>query len=243
MRHDPTQKTHFFFTTTPLPCPYLEGRLEQRMVTELMGPDATYMGQRLSLAGFRRSHTIAYAPVCDGCSACISVRIPVREFLPSKSQRKIIKNNLGLVAEECAAVSTPEQFDLFNRYIKTRHSDGDMALMEDHDYAAMVEETPVQTALVEFRNPEEELVAGVLIDRFDDGLSAIYSFFEPLMSSQSLGTYIVLWLIDYTRSQGLDYLYLGYWVQGSAKMDYKRNFKPLEGFTSSGWKRLPVKVS
>jgi len=242
MRHDPAQKTHFFFTTTPMPCPYLEGRLEQRMVTELMGAEATRMGQRLSLAGFRRSHTIAYAPVCDGCSACMSVRVPVRDFLPNKSQRKIFKRNAGLVAEECGPIATEEQFALFSSYIKTRHFDGDMALMEDHDFAAMVEETTVQTGLVEFRNENGDLVAGVLIDRFDDGLSAIYSFFDPHKNSQSLGTYIVLWLIEYSRRQGLDYVYLGYWVQGSPKMEYKRNFKPLEGFSSSGWKRLPDKA-
>jgi len=239
MRHEAAQKTHFFFTTSPMPCPYLDGRLEQRMVTELMGPDATDLGNRLSLAGFRRSHTISYAPVCEGCSACVSVRVPVQDFKPNKTQRKNINRNCDLTALECPPSATTEQYALFKSYIDSRHLDGDMALMEEHDFVAMVEETPVQTAVVEFRDRENKLVAGVLIDRFDDGLSAIYSFFDTDLKARSLGTYIVLWLIEHARTQGLDYLYLGYWVQGSRKMEYKRNFKPLEGFTTSGWKRLP----
>ena len=239
MRHDVAQKTHFFFTTTPMPCPYLDNRLEQRMVTELLGPDSTDLGNRLSLAGFRRSHTISYTPVCDGCSACVSVRVPVREFQPNKTQRRTLKRNADLSVEECPPIATEEQYILFKSYIETRHKDGDMALMIDEDYAAMVEETPVRTALVEFRDQQDKLLAGVLIDRFDDGLSAIYSFFDVDQNARSLGSYVVLWLIEHARLQGLDYVYLGYWVQGSPKMEYKRNFKPLEGFTSSGWKRLP----
>lgn len=239
MKYDTAQKTHFFFTTAPLPCPYLEGQLEQRMVTELMGPNATDLGNRLSLAGFRRSHTISYAPVCDGCSACVSVRIPVRDFKPNKTQRKIFKRNADLTAHECAPQATEEQYALFNSYIQARHLDGDMALMQADDYKAMIEETPVQTAVVEFRNPQERLVCAVLIDRFDDGFSAIYSFFDTDLEARSLGTYMVLWLVEHTQLQGLNHLYLGYWVQGSQKMEYKRNFKPLEGFTPNGWKRLP----
>ena len=239
MRQDVAQKAHFFFTTTPMPCPYLGDRLEQRMVTELLGPDSTHLGNRLSLAGFRRSHTIAYTPVCNGCSACVSVRVPVREFKPNKTQRRTIKRNADLTVEECSPIATEEQYILFKSYIETRHKDGDMALMVDEDYVAMVEETPVRTSLVEFRDTEDHLVAGVLIDRFDDGLSAIYSFFDVDQNTRSLGSYVVLWLIEQARLQGLDYLYLGYWVQGSPKMEYKRNYKPLEGYTSSGWTRLP----
>ena len=211
------------------------------MVTELMGPNATDLGNRLSLAGFRRSHTISYTPVCDGCSACVSVRIPVREFKPNKTQRKIFKRNADLTAQECPPEASTEQYALFKTYISARHLDGDMALMEESDYTAMVEETPVQTAMVEFRDQDQHLVCAVLIDRFDDGYSAIYSFFDTDLNARSLGTYMVLWLIEHTQMQGLDYLYLGYWVQGSRKMEYKRNFTPLEGFTSKGWKRLPHK--
>lgn len=245
MKHDAVQQTHFFFTTTPLPCPYLDGRTERRMVTELMGGDAADLNDRLSLAGFRRSHTIAYTPVCDTCSACVSVRVPVREFRPSKTQRRIFNRNADLTAQECAPVASAEQYALFNHYIQTRHGDGDMAMMGEADFRALVEETPVRSSLVEFRDAEGTLVAGCLTDRLHDGLSAVYSFFDPAQTARSLGTFMVLWLIDRAHLKGLDHVYLGYWVQGSAKMDYKRNFRPLEGYTPGGWKRLadaPSKV-
>lgn len=244
MQHDAAQKTHFFFTTTPMPCPYLEGRTERRMVTELMGGDVTDLNDRLSLAGFRRSHTIAYTPVCDGCAACVSVRVPVRDFRASKTQRRIASRNADLIAEECAPLATPEQYALFKQYIETRHGDGDMALMGEADYRALVEETPVRSSLIEFRDVHGTLVAGCLTDRLQDGFSAVYSFFDTAQSARSLGTFMVLWLIERARLQGLDFVYLGFWVQGSTKMDYKRNFRPLQGFTPAGWKCLadaPVK--
>lgn len=238
MRHSPASNTHFFFTTTPLPCPYIADRVERRMVTELLGVDASLLNNKLSLAGFRRSHTIAYAPVCDGCSACVSVRVPVRDFKPNKTQRRLIKRNADLQVEERAAIATREQFDLFQAYINTRHGDGDMALMGQADYRALVEETPVQSHLIEFRDPDGRLMAGCLIDKLDDGLSAVYSFFDPEDTRRSLGTYVVLWLIERARVLALEHVYLGYWVQGSRKMDYKRNFRPLEAYTPDGWKRL-----
>lgn len=238
MKHDAAQKTHFFFTTTPLPCPYLDGRTERRMVTELMGADAAQLNDRLSLAGFRRSHTIAYTPVCDGCQACVSVRVPVRDFRPGRTQRRIQNRNADLHIEDRAPIATREQYALFKSYIETRHGDGDMALMGEGDYRALVEETPVRSSLVEFREPDGRLVAGCLTDRLCDGLSAVYSFFDTDLQQRSLGTYVVLWLIERARLQGLDFVYLGYWVQGSPKMDYKRNFRPLEAYTPGGWQRL-----
>jgi len=239
MRHSPASRTHFFFTTTPLPCPYLSDHVERRMVTELLGPEAEELNDKLSLAGFRRSHTVAYAPVCDGCSACVSVRIPVADFVPSRTQRRIFARNKDLTGVERAAISTQEQYELFKHYIDTRHTDGDMALMGQSDYTALVEETPVRSNLIEFRNSDGQLVAGCLTDRLGDGLSAVYSFFDTEDARRSLGTYIVLWLVEHARALNLDYVYLGYWVQDSRKMDYKRNYRPLEAYTSNGWKRLP----
>ncbi len=208
------------------------------MVTELMGPDASDLNDRLSLAGFRRSHTIAYTPVCDGCSACVSVRVPVRDFKPNKTQRKVMRLNEHLNIQERAPAATGEQYALFKRYIRARHGDGDMALMGEADYRALVEETLVRTGLIEYRDPDGRLVAGCLCDRLADGLSAVYSFFDPDLKSRSLGTYVILNLIERARIRGLDHVYLGYWVQGSPKMDYKRNFRPLEAYTPDGWKRL-----
>ncbi len=243
MRHNIASNTHFFFTTTPLPCPYLAGRVERRMVTELMGLDAGQLNDKLSLAGFRRSHTIAYAPVCDGCSACVSVRVPVKVFTPNRTQRRILNRNDDLAVEERAAIATREQFELFSAYISARHGDGDMALMGQNDYRALVEETPVHSNLVEFRDHQGRLLAGCLIDRLSDGLSAVYSFFDPEDSRRSLGTYVVLWLIERAQELGLEHVYLGYWVQGSPKMDYKRNFRPLEAYTPDGWKRIGESAS
>lgn len=238
MKPESAQKTHFFFTTTPLPCPYLDGRTERRMVTELMGANAADLNDRLSLAGFRRSHTIAYTPVCDGCQACVSVRVPVRRFEAGRTQRRITNRNTDLTAIERAPIATHEQYALFKAYIDTRHGDGDMALMGEGDYRALVEETPVRSSLVEFRDSDGQLVAGCLVDNLFDGLSAVYSFFDPDLNARSLGTYVVLWLIEEAKRRNLDYVYLGYWVQGSPKMDYKRNFRPLEAYTPGGWKAL-----
>jgi len=238
MHHDLAQKTHFFFTTTPLPCPYLDGRIERRMVTELMGRDVMRFSDQLSLAGFRRSHTIAYTPVCDGCSACVSVRVPVNTFTPNKTQRRVQRRNADLLVKTCGPTATAEQYTLFKSYIDKRHADGDMALMGESDFHALVEETPVRSSLVEFRDQGERLVAGCLIDRLGDGFSAVYSFFDTNLKHRSLGTYMILWLIEQAHQQGLDYVYLGFWVQGSQKMDYKRNFRPLEAYTPDGWKRL-----
>jgi arginine-tRNA-protein transferase len=168
----------------------------------------------------------------------VSVRVPVRGFTPGRTQRRIWSKNDDLAVDERAPIATREQYALFKAYIDTRHGDGDMALMGESDYRALVEETPVRSSLVEFRDPGQRLVAGCLVDRLSDGLSAVYSFFAPDLQARSLGTYVVLWLAERARLQGLDYVYLGYWVQGSPKMDYKRNFRPLEGYTPGGWKRL-----
>ena len=208
------------------------------MVTELMGVEAADLNDRLSLAGFRRSHTIAYTPVCDTCQACVSVRVPVAQFKANRTQRRLIKRNADLIVTERPTVATREQYALFRAYIDTRHGDGDMALMGESDYRALVEETPVRSALMEFRDGGGRLVAACLVDKLFDGLSAVYSFFDPELNSRSLGTYVVLWLIEEAQRRGLEHVYLGYWVQGSPKMDYKRNFQPLEAYTPGGWKSL-----
>ncbi|MBF0247174.1 MAG: arginyltransferase [Alphaproteobacteria bacterium] len=238
MRHAPTTGAHFFFTTAPLPCPYLAGRTERRLVTELLLPLAPVMNDQLSMAGFRRSHTIAYTPVCEGCSACVSVRIPVREFRPNKTQRRIFNRNADVRADERPPVATPEQFRLFQAYITARHGDGDMAGMDDMDYRGLIEDTPVNSQVVEFRDGADTLVAACLVDRLACGLSAVYSFYDVEQEKRSLGVFMVLWLVERAREMGLDHVYLGYWVEGCRKMDYKRNYRPLEAYTPRGWERL-----
>lgn len=232
------QRPHFFFTTAPLPCPYIPGRLERKIVTELAGPDAETLHEALSRAGFRRSHSIAYTPACPGCNACVPVRIIVEQFRPGRTMRRVLRENGALQSRQVGARATAEQYRLFARYQESRHSGGDMALMGFYDYRSMVEDSPIDTFIVEFRTPEGALVAAVLTDRMSDGLSAVYSFYEPERSAASLGTYMVLWLIAEAARLNLPYVYLGYWIADSAKMSYKARFRPLEALDRKGWRRI-----
>ncbi len=178
MSFKPARRPHFFYTTAPLPCPYLAGRTERKVVTELTGVSAETLHDRLSRGGFRRSHNIAYAPVCPSCNACIPIRIRARDFAPSRTQKRIARMNADLIVQEMPPRATAEQFHLFQRYQNLRHGDGDMATMSFYDYRAMVEDTPIETSIVEFRAPSGELLGACLTDRLGDGLSAVYSFFS-----------------------------------------------------------------
>lgn len=241
MENSPIQRPHFFFTTAPMPCPYLQGRMERKIVTELMGPDARRLHDTLSRAGFRRSHSIAYAPACPGCNACVPVRVVVDGFRFKKSFRRTWRANQDLTPRQVPARATAEQYRLFAAYQESRHAGSDMALMGFYDYRAMVEDSPIDTSLVEYRDDSGRLIAVCLMDRMDDGLSAVYSFFDPAEKRQGLGTYVVLWLIEQARRENLPYVYLGYWIGESHKMAYKIRFQPLEGFTADGW--FPLRKS
>lgn len=232
------RRPQFFYTTAPLPCPYLAGRTERKIVTELSGPEAETLHDRLSRAGFRRSHNIAYSPVCPGCQACIPIRIIAAAFEPDRTQRRLARANADLSATEMPPRATAEQFALFHRYQKARHADGDMAAMGFYDYRAMVEDTPIGTSVVEFRDAGDRLLGACLTDRLSDGLSAVYSFYDPAAEKRSLGTHAVLWLVDRARELGLPYVYLGYWVPESRKMAYKARFRPSEVLTGGIWRVL-----
>jgi len=240
MDHIPLKRPHFFFTTAPLPCPYIAGRLERKIVTELSGPDAEVLHDTLSRAGFRRSHSIAYTPACPGCNACVAVRIVAGDFRPARTMRKIQRANTDLRARRVPSRATAEQYRLFSRYQDSRHAGGDMALMGFYDYRSMVEDSPVETYMVEFRGDDNALQAVVLTDLMTDGLSAVYSFFEPDSARRSLGTYMILWLIEEACKLNLPYVYLGYWIAESNKMAYKARFAPLEAFGSGGWRPLEI---
>ena len=238
MLHRPPRRPQFFYTTAPLPCPYLPGRTERKIVTELSGTEAEALHERLSRAGFRRSHNIAYAPVCPGCQACVPIRVVSEDFAPDRTQRRILRANADLTISEMPARATAEQFTLFQRYQKTRHADGDMAAMGYYDYRAMIEDTPISTGILEFRDARDRLLGACLTDWLADGLSAVYSFFDTEEDKRSLGTFAVLWLIGRARSLGLPYVYLGYWVPESRKMAYKARFRPSEILMSGAWHRL-----
>lgn len=236
MKHSLFHGARFFFATAPMPCPYLPGRIERRLVTELAGRQAIAFHDTLSQVGFRRSHCIAYVPVCRDCNACTAVRIVANHFELSRGHRRVWGKNKDITLQETPPRASEEQYSLFRTYQEHRHRDGEMAHMDFYDYQTLVEDTPVDTVMLEFRDARSKLVAACLTDRLADGLSAVYSFFDPTLSQRSLGTHMVLWLIQQAQTSGNPYVYLGYWVADCAKMSYKSRFAPLEAYTADGWR-------
>jgi len=235
-----------FFVTTPAPCPYLAGRTERKVFTELNGSHAAELNEALGRIGFRRSQSVAYRPSCIDCQACVSVRVVAGEFRANGTQRRLIRRHADLEVSACNPWTTEEQFDLLRRYLAVRHPGGGMAEMDEFDFADMVEQTPVTTYVVEYREPSVDgkpgkLVGACLTDRQSDGLSMVYSFFDPAADTRpGLGTFIILDHIARATSAGLPYVYLGYWVKGSARMQYKVRFQPLERLGPNGWRRFDV---
>lgn len=242
MTEQPRKSLPQFYVTSPTPCPYLPGRMERKIFTHLLGDSARVINDALTAAGFRRSQHIAYKPACDACRACVSVRIPVFDFEASRGEKRVLRANGDLKRVPIEPKASMEQFSLLRAYLDDRHPAGGMSEMTVLDYAAMVEETPITTSLVEYRQTGDEgtegagkLLGCALSDRLGDGISMVYSFYAPGEARRSLGTHMILDHIDYTASLGLPYLYLGYWVSGCRKMDYKRRFSPLEALGPQGW--------
>ncbi|KQN03691.1 arginyltransferase [Sphingomonas sp. Leaf25] len=230
-----------FFVTAPSPCPYLPGRQERKVFTELNGPNADELNDALGRIGFRRSQSVAYRPSCVGCSACISVRVVAGAFAPNATQRKLLRRHGDLEIRTCKPWATDEQFRLLRRYLTARHPGGGMSAMDESDFADMVEHSPVTSWIVEYREPTLDgrpgkLVAACITDEQADGLSMVYSFFETEDDSrQGLGTFVVLDHIRRARAAGLPHVYLGYWVKGSPRMAYKTRFRPMEALGPAGW--------
>ncbi|SON54903.1 arginyl-tRNA-protein transferase [Hartmannibacter diazotrophicus] len=247
MTHHPTDAPQFYLTA-PSPCPYLHGRQERKVFTHLVGERASTLNDVLTQGGFRRSQNIAYRPACETCRACVSVRILVDEFQPGRRFRRTIKRNEDIVGQELPAAPTSEQYALFRDYLDARHADGGMVDMSMLDFAMMVEDTHVETHVIEYRRrgPDThltgagtgDLLAVALSDVLSDGMSMVYSFFDPAAYGRGLGTYMILDHIRRARGRGLPYVYLGYWVEGSRKMDYKISFRPQEHLRPRGWERI-----
>jgi len=233
-----------FFVTSPSPCPYLPGRQERKVFTELNGPHAGELNDALGRIGFRRSQSVAYRPSCAGCTACVSVRVVASDFVPNATQRRQIRRNADLEVSACRAWATDEQYQLLRRYLASRHPGGGMAEMDEGDYADMVEHSPVNSFIVEYREPSRNGIAGKLVgacltDQQADGLSMIYSFFDADHPHRpGLGNQIIMDHILRSRSVGLPYVYLGYWVKGSERMAYKTRYRPIEVLGPSGWSLL-----
>ena len=229
-----------FFLTAASPCPYLPGREERKVFAHLPPGDGPSVNDSLTQSGFRRSQHIAYRPACEACSACTSARLPAGDYVFSRSERKVLSRNADIRRHLVESEATMEQFDLLRRYLLARHADGGMAEMTWPDYVAMVEDTAVRTHLIEYRTPSTDggpgdLIACVLVDLMGDGLSMVYSFYDPRAEKRSLGTFIILDHIVQAMLNGLPYVYLGYWVPGSEKMAYKARFSPIEVLKPQGW--------
>jgi leucyl-tRNA---protein transferase len=239
-----------FFLTSPATCPYLPGRQERKVFTHLVGERAAEVNDVLTQGGFRRSQSIAYRPACEACRACVSVRVLTQEFEPSRTFRRVLAVNDDLIGHAGSAQPTAEQYSLFRAYLDTRHADGGMVDMSVLDYSMMIEDSHVRTKLIEYRRRGPDsiitgrgtgpLLAVALTDTLADGLSMVYSFYDPEAGGRSLGTYVILDHIARARRLGLPHVYLGYWVDGSPKMDYKRRFLPQERLGQDGWMRVEV---
>ena len=277
-----SRDTPQFYLTAPSACPYLGGKEERKVFTHLVGERAGELNNILTQGGFRRSQSIAYRPACEGCRACVSVRVVAKDFRPTQSMRRIMRRNADIGSDMRVAVPTSEQYAIFRAYLDSRHRDGGMADMTVLDYAMMVEDSHIETRIIEYRRREPapyppplagggslifpprpagegslvfppplagkdseraacnggDLVAIALTDVLGDGLSMVYSFFEPDEAARSLGTFMVLDHIARAQRMGLTYVYLGYWVRGSRKMDYKGRFLPQERLMPDGWARV-----
>lgn len=247
MTHHPTQSPQFFLTA-PSPCPYVEGQFERKVFTHLVGDKAPELNDLLTQGGFRRSQNIAYRPACESCRSCVSVRILADAFKPTDSMKRVIKRNADLIGAQHDAEPSTEQYSLFRTYLDARHRRGGMSDMTVLDYAMMVEDTHVDTKIIEYRRRgadsfitgrgQGELIAVSLSDKMADGLSMVYSYYDPRHEDRSLGTFMILDHIARARAAGLPHVYLGYWVNGSRKMNYKIRFQPQEHLGPRGWERF-----
>lgn len=231
-----------FFLTVPHACSYLEGREATTLFLDPQESPGRGVYDALALLGFRRSGRHLYRPHCEGCSACISVRIPVADFAPSRNQRRLARRNADLSLHVRPAIFDSEHYALYAHYIRTRHSDGDMYPPSHEQYRTFLTLDQDYARLLEFRL-EGRLVAVAAYDQLEHGLSAIYTFFDPdpALDRRSLGTFAVLSLVERARDLGLPHVYLGYWIRECRKMNYKQAFRPLEMLDGRHWRRtLPV---
>lgn len=227
-----------FYSTAPYPCSYLDDHLARSQVAVPSDGMDVHTYSQLVRSGFRRSGYFIYRPYCDDCVKCISVRVPVAEFEPSRTQRKLWRRHQPLQAQQHNLHFDEEHYQLYNRYQQARHDGGSMAEDDRQQYSDFILKSTMESWLATFREPDQTLRMVSLIDRLDDGLSAVYTFFDPQPTNASFGTYNVLWQIELCRRLRLPYLYLGYWVKECRKMAYKTNFQPLERLSQGSWQRL-----
>ena len=225
-----------FVRTMPMSCPYIKGQIERRLITDISTIEGKKSHDLLANAGFRRTQHISYRHACPNCSACKPIRVRVKDFETTGSFRRIQKKNADLIHEWKEPKVTEEQFELFQSYQHSRHSGGEMGLMDYVSFGEMVERSPIETRLLEHRRAKsKELIGVMLVDIQNNGYSAVYSFFDVTEPKRSLGSFLVLNLISEAAFDNLQYVYLGYWIENSPKMSYKTKFTPVEIFTPDGW--------
>jgi arginyl-tRNA--protein-N-Asp/Glu arginylyltransferase len=226
------------YTTYPHSCSYLE---DQEATTLFVDPRQKVdkrLYSKLSMMGFRRSGSHIYRPHCANCDACIPARIPVGQFQPTRGQRRVLQRNQDLFVLDSDDICDEEAFDLYHRYICLRHSDGDMYPPDRAQYEAFLNSVWGCTRYFRFYD-KDRLIAVAVVDELDDGLSAIYTFFDPEVEKRSPGVFAILWQIEKSREMGLENLYLGYWIRGCRKMSYKADYRPLQIYTEGSWSTLP----
>jgi arginine-tRNA-protein transferase len=234
-----------YYLTPPTACSYLPGQTQRKVFTHLSVPQADSLHSGLSEAGFRRSQGVAYRPACPTCRACQSVRVDVARFVAGRSFRRVLSANADVQRRPLHALPTQTQYRLFRRYVQARHPGDGMSEMSFQDFCGMVRSSPVRSAVIEYhverkglRRSSGDLIAASLTDVLSDGLSLVYSFFDPDQPARSLGTHVILDHIRLASELDLPYVYLGYWIPGSEKMDYKRRFAPLQVLRGRNWVAL-----
>ncbi|MDR0481087.1 MAG: arginyltransferase [Gallionellaceae bacterium] len=231
------------YLTSPYSCTYLPERLARSQVATPSFLITAPLYSKLVQRGFRRSGTFTYRPRCDGCRACVPVRVPVADFTPNRSQRRAARRHMNLEISLHPLRENAEHFHLYRRYQAARHRDSDMDSKSPEQYRNFLLQSHVDSVLVEFREADGALRMVSLIDILDDGVSSVYTFYDPDVAGASYGTYNITWQIDLCRKLELDYLYLGYWIGKSGKMAYKANFRPLQGLMDGAWIILPEMIA